>query len=231
MDGRTSYAYCSPIVIEQAGKRVLIVWTGNNVFGLDPQTGAIYWQHPMVPKGKDAQGIATPVFYGNRLFVSSRYGGSLMLDVIPDRLAVEEVWRRKGPNPKKTDSIHCMLSTPILMGAYIYGVDTFGELRCLDADTGDRIWEDLSAVPRAETSNIHLVRNHDKVWMFNERGELLITTLSPQGLNISSRAKLIEPTLGQFDSRGGVCWSHPAFAYKHVFARNDKELVCASLAK
>jgi beta-lactamase regulating signal transducer with metallopeptidase domain len=28
----------------------------------------------------------------------------------------------------------------------------------------------------------------------------------------------------------GVCWSHPAFAYKHVFARNDRELVCASLA-
>jgi len=27
-----------------------------------------------------------------------------------------------------------------------------------------------------------------------------------------------------------VCWSHPAFANKHVFARNDEELVCASLA-
>jgi hypothetical protein len=30
--------------------------------------------------------------------------------------------------------------------------------------------------------------------------------------------------------RGGVCWSHPAYALKHVFARNDNELVCASLA-
>jgi hypothetical protein len=26
-----------------------------------------------------------------------------------------------------------------------------------------------------------------------------------------------------------VCWSHPAFANQHVFARNDEELVCASL--
>ena len=32
--------------------------------------------------------------------------------------------------------------------------------------------------------------------------------------------------LGQ---RGGVCWSHPAFAEKSVFARNDKRLVRASL--
>ncbi len=30
--------------------------------------------------------------------------------------------------------------------------------------------------------------------------------------------------------RGGVCWSHPAYAGKHIFARNDEELVCASLA-
>ena len=29
---------------------------------------------------------------------------------------------------------------------------------------------------------------------------------------------------------GGVCWAHPAFANRHVFARNDEELVCASLA-
>ena len=65
--------------------------------------------------------------------------------------------------------------------------------------------------------------------MFNEHGELLITELSPEGLNTISRAKLIEPTLDQLNRRGGVTWAHPAFAYKHVFARNDKELVCASL--
>ena len=35
----------------------------------------------------------------------------------------------------------------------------------------------------------------------------------------------------QLRQRGGVCWSHPAYANKHVFARNDEELVCASLAK
>jgi len=28
----------------------------------------------------------------------------------------------------------------------------------------------------------------------------------------------------------GVTWSHPAFAYRHVFARSDEEIVCASLA-
>ena len=67
--------------------------------------------------------------------------------------------------------------------------------------------------------------------MFNEMGELIITKLSPKGFKEISRAKLIDPTRDQLPSRrGGVCWSHPAFAGKHVFARNDKEILCVDLA-
>ena len=228
LDDRASYA--APIIISQAGERVLVCWTGDNVAGLNPQTGALYWKHPFAPD-KGVISIATPVFQDGRLFVSNFFEGSLMLRVHSDRLAVEKIWRRKGVDEKNTDSLHAIMSTPLLLGGYIYGVDSYGEVRCLDADTGDRIWEDVNAVPRARWGTIHCVRNGDKVWMFNERGELLITTLSPEGLNIISRAKLIEPTRDQLNSRGGVCWSHPAFAYKHVFARNDEELVCAALAK
>ena len=64
--------------------------------------------------------------------------------------------------------------------------------------------------------------------MFNERGELIIGRLSPQGFTEVSRAKLIEPTIDQLDRRGqGVCWAHPAFANRHVFIRNDQRLVLA----
>ena len=66
--------------------------------------------------------------------------------------------------------------------------------------------------------------------MFNERGELIISSLSPQGFHEISRTKVINPTQGQLDQRGGVCWSHPAFAYKHIYVRNDEELICASLS-
>ena len=69
------------------------------------------------------------------------------------------------------------------------------------------------------------------MWMFNERGELVIGKLSPDGFLEISRARLIDPTTEQLRRRGGVCWAHPAYAYRHVFARNDKELVCASLRR
>ena len=74
-----------------------------------------------------------------------------------------------------------------------------------------------------------MVRNGDNIWMFNERGELIISKLSLNGFYEISRAKLIDPTQGQLNRRGGVCWAHPGYAYKHIFARNDKELVCANL--
>jgi hypothetical protein len=66
--------------------------------------------------------------------------------------------------------------------------------------------------------------------MFNERGELIIARLSPKGFEEISRARLLEPTEGQLSQRGGVCWSHPAYANKHIYARNDNELVCADLS-
>ena len=71
--------------------------------------------------------------------------------------------------------------------------------------------------------------NNSTTWMFNEKGELIIGRLTPKGFTEVSRTKLIDTTRVQLRRRGGVCWAHPGFAYKHVFARNDKELVCANL--
>jgi outer membrane protein assembly factor BamB len=227
LDDRASYS--APIMIQQAGRPVLVCWTGENVVGLDPASGKTLWKHPTPPK-RMVINVPTPVVDQNRLFLTAFYDGSLMLKLGTDEPRVEQLWRRFGPNERETDALHAMISTPILEGDYVYGVDSYGQLRCLDARNGDRVWEDLTAVPSARWSNIHMVRNAGRVWMFNERGELIISELSPKGFHELSRAKLIEPTTEQLSSRGGVCWSHPAYAYKHVFARNDRELVCASLA-
>ena len=96
--------------------------------------------------------------------------------------------------------------------------------------TVEQVWEDRTAVPPNRFATIHLVRHGERSWMFNERGELIIARLTPEGFQEISRAKLIEPTTDQLRRRDGVTWSHPAFAYRHVFARNDKALVCADLS-
>jgi outer membrane protein assembly factor BamB len=227
LDDQASYS--APVIIRQAGRRVLVCWTGDNVAGLDPASGRVLWKHPF-PPARMVINVPTPVVDGDRLFVTGFFDGSLMLRLRQDQLAVEPLWRRRGPSERHTDALHAMISTPYLEDGYVYGVDSYGEFRCLDGRNGDRVWEDLTAVPKARWATIHIVRNGRRRWMFNERGELLIGELSPRGFREFSRTKLIDPTTAQLGQRGGVCWSHPAYAYRHVFARNDHELVCASLA-
>ena len=228
MDEEISYS--APVLVLQAGKPVIVVWTAENLNGLDPQTGRVYWNIPF--RLGMGMGIATPVLYNEYLFVSSFYSGSLLVKLSQKTTTAEKIWLRAGESERKTDALHCVMNTPLIKDGFIYGVDSYGEMRCLLLETGDRLWEDLTAVKKERWANIHFIRNGEQTWMFNEHGELLITGLSPKGLTIISRANLIEPTPGQLNRRGtGVTWSHPAFANRHVFARNDRELVCAYLGE
>jgi len=230
LDDRASYA--APILVEQAGKKVCLVVTGDNVVGLDASSGEVYWTVPWPPKNMPI-GVATPIVNGDRVFCTSFYDGSLMIKLGGDKTpTAEKLWLRVGRDEKQTDALQSIITTPLFLGDYVYGVDSYGQLRCLDAKTGDRVWEDLTAVPKARWSTIHLTQNTDgRTWMFNERGELIIAKLSPQRFEEISRAKLIEPTLAQLPQRGGVCWTHPGYANKRIFIRNDEEIVCGELAQ
>jgi hypothetical protein len=164
------------------------------------------------------------------LFVTGFYDGCMLLRLDRDEPRAEKLWSRVGQNEIRTDGLQSIIGTPVIRDGHIYGVDSYGQLRCLRLSDGERVWEDLSAVPKARWATIHLVQNGERTWMFNERGELLLAELSPAGFQELGRSQLIAPTLGQLNDRGGVTWSHPAFAYRHVFARNDEELVCADLS-
>lgn len=220
-------AYSAPIIIEKNGVRVVVVWTENSVSGLNPESGEIYWRIPWdVGSGMS---IATPVLYNDHIFLSCFYSGSLLLKLGNNYTSADKVWQRSGESERKTDALHCVMNTPVIIDDYIYGVDSYGELRCLEFATGNRVWEDLTAVNKNRWANIHFIQNVNKTWMFNEHGELIISELSSKGFNEISRTKIIEPTKEQLPR--GVTWSHPAFANKHIFVRNDNLLVCIDLSK
>jgi len=220
--------YSSPILIEQAGRDTVLVWTADSVAALDPNDGDVRWRYPWAPRNMPI-GVATPVVQGDRMFLTSFYDGALMLRIDPDRFGYEVLWHRVGRSENDTDGLHSIISTPVFEGNYIYGVDSYGQLRCLDASNGDRVWEDQTAVPKARWSTIHFVKHRDRYFLFNERGELIIARLSPQGFHEIDRTKIIDPTRDQLSRRDGVCWSHPAYAEQCIIARSDNQLVCVSL--
>ena len=220
--------YNQPIIIEAAGRRQLIAWHPQAVHALDPVTGKVYWEVPFsVDQGLT---IMTPVHSGPYLFVASHYSGALMLKLDETKPGAARLWAKD----ESDDTINPAISTPVIEGDYIYGFSSFGTLRCLELATGNQVWE--SQVPvgeRALYSTALIVRNGDRYFINNDRGELIIATLSPKGYNEISRAELITPTHPSINRRKlgmVVQWSHPAYANKHVITRNNEEIVRFSLA-
>jgi outer membrane protein assembly factor BamB len=224
--------YSSPMIYTIGGKRHLIVWHSEALNALDPETGQVFWSHPFQVRA--GLSLATPRLAGDLLFVSSFYNGSLMLKVDAAQTTASVLWQGKknSESPRLADGLHSIISTPFLKDGYIYGVCSYGQLRCLKAGTGERVWETLKATgkedkPVERWANAFLVAQGDRFFLFNEKGDLIIARLTSSGYEEISRAHIIDPTNPQPGRL--VVWSHPAFANQSVYARNDQEIVCVWL--
>ena len=228
---RHGAGYGSPIIVETGGQRQLIVWHPSAVSSLDPATGKVFWNQPF--EVKEGLTVATPRVSGDNrlLLVSAFYNGSLLLRLDQKRPEASVVWKRSGQNEHLTDSLHCLISTPVIDDGHIYGVCSYGELRCLDLATGDRKWSTFEPTSGESLrwGTAFIVKHEDRYFLFSEKGDLIIARLTPTAYTELSRAHLLEPTGPS--QRRDVVWSHPAFANRSVYARNDKEIVSVSLAK
>lgn len=223
--------YCPPMIYDIQGKRQLIIWTPEHVNSLNPETGEVYWSEPFAVRS--GLSIPTPRVWKDYLFLTAFYDGARLYKFNRDEPGVTLVWKAKKVSETDTDTLHSIIPTPFIEDGYVYGVCSYGELRCLKLETGERVWETLAATTKdnkkARWANAFLVKNGDRFFLENEKGDLIIAKLTPEGYNEISRTHLLDPTNNNPDR--GVVWSHPAFANGSVFARNDKELVCADLKK
>jgi hypothetical protein len=131
------------------------------------------------------------------------------------------------------DTLNSVISTPVMDGAYVYGIDNDGQLRCLEIETGKLMWKtDALLKEHAMYGTAFFVKNGNRFFITNDKGELVIARLSPKGFDEISRTTLIEPTHPYVRRRQlpNVLWSHPAYANKHIVIRNDKEILRVSLA-
>jgi outer membrane protein assembly factor BamB len=223
--------YSPPTVLKVNGADELVQYRPTSVAGLDPKTGKERWSVKTEP-GRFGMAIMAPrESDGQVVFAASNEGGVAFELKAGDQPA--ELWRadkKKGINPVNM--------TPFVEGEVMYGVDQPGMLRAVEMKTGKRLWYTFEPVTDKEEEEdfkgaacgtAFLVKNGDRFFIFNEVGSLVIAKLSPEGYKPIDRAKLIEQTGSAFGRK--VVWSHPAFAEKCVFVRNDKEIACFSLAK
>ena len=132
--------------------------------------------------------------------------------------------------------MHSLITTPVFEGDTVYGIDSYGELRALDARTGERLWTDSTMARQGRWGSAFVVEQGDRWVVVNDLGELIFCRFTRDGYDEIDRTQLIEPTTSAgygprkaFDAK--VSWAHPAFANRHVIIRNDNEVLSASLAK
>jgi len=231
--------YGQPVTVHSGGVRQLIVWDPTALSSLDPATGTVYWQErwPVAMAGT----LATPVRSGPYLFVSQLFGGSLTMQLAADRAHAARLWLSEGgdESPDPAEGLHALTATPVVDGESIYDVGSNGVLRGWDARSGRRLWEAPDLTRTGQWATAFLVRRGDRYFVNNDQGELIITRLTPRGYEELDRTNLIEPTTStawgrpdrQLPSDRIVNWSHPAYAYRHIFARNDNRILCASLER
>ena len=207
----------SPILVTAGGRRQLIVWTQQSISALAPEDGSLLWRQRLLTSSDNA--VSTPLWQGDRLLVSG-----LMMKLEQDKPGASILW------PETKAISHRVLSntsTPLLSGDHVYSCTMKGELVCLDASTGTKVWSMAGLTSTASGAAIHLFTNGDSTLLYTDQGNLIRARLTPEGYEELARASIIEPVL-PFSGRK-LCWSPPSFANGHVFVRNEKELVCVSL--
>jgi outer membrane protein assembly factor BamB len=221
--------YCPPVIVQANGAEQLLVWSPSNLHALRPESGELLWQLPVDPAY--GMSIARPQKQGDKLYVSAIGGVSVLMQLNPEGSDVEGIWSGGA-----SDSLQSANVTPIFTPEAIYGCDCqTSDLVAINSQDGSRLWATkeptIGVGARGRHGTAFLVRrgDSDNYFLFNEQGDLITARLTPQGYEETGRMHVLEPTGSTFGRP--VVWSCPAFAEKCAFMRNDKEIVCVSLAE
>ena len=200
--GDDGAGYSSPVAFNLAGSHCVAVFKADALVGLDAADGQELWRFPW----KTAYDInaATPLVLSDKIFITSGNAtGCALLQVSPEKAT--QIWRNKN--------MRSQLGSSVLVQGSIFGIDGNvgkGELRCLDAASGEMKWSQNIGGGALIAASGHLV-------LLNERGELVVAEASPTVYRELARAQVL----------GGRCWVAPAVANGKIYCKNNQgTLVC-----
>lgn len=157
-------AYCTPTIIEENGKPVLVSPGADWVYGYDPESGEELWK---LNYGKLGFSTVPKPIQGNGLvYICTSYMESRLLAIRTDgRGDVSKshvAWTVDKQVPRKPSLI--------LVGEQLYMVNDGGVLTCMDASTGKTLWVkrlggDFSASPTFVDGKLYFLNQQGKAWV------------------------------------------------------------------
>lgn len=199
-------AYTSPMVVELAGRRQLLVVSAERIMGLQVEGGDLLWSYPWVTDlGINA---TQPIIIDeNRVFITAGYDhGSVLLEIQREveGFRAVRVWENRN--------MKSQFNSPVFHDGYIYGFDG-GIFVCIDPATGERCWK----AGRYGHGQVLLVSEH--LIVLTERGELVLLRATPES----------HQELARFQAVSGKTWNIPALSDGILLVRNHREMAAFSL--
>ena len=212
--------YCPPIIYTINGVRQLIIWHGDGLQSIDPKTGDLFWTVDVIPTY--AMSIGHPVLYENKLYMMAWARVSACVEVADSGKDAKLLWA--GDTQRGIGGVFC---TAVIDKGFIYACGIGGRYTCAKLEDGTKQWttyKPSTGQRPAAWGNVFTIKHQDRYFLANDLGDLIIAKLSPEGYKEISRTNLIEPT--HWVAGRTLVWSHPAFANRCVYIRNDKEIRC-----
>lgn len=205
-----SASYASPILVEWAGRRLLIGCSLRHVFGVDAATGALLWTQPL--RTRYSVIAMTPVLVGDAVFVTApdtEDGGLFQLCRDGDQVYARRVWNTRA------DTCH---GGVVLVGDALYG-SWYRRGKgwfCADARTGEIRYQ------TGELAMGSVLYADGRLYCLSQEGEMALLEPSPRGFVFRGRFRLVP-------ERVSDAWAHPVIHQRRLYLRYHETLYCFDL--
>ncbi len=199
-------SWTSPIVVETGGQERIITVTNPWVIAYDPAAGTEVWR----ARALSGEVAPSPVCAAGRVYVTMEGAGTtaVRLGGRGDVTKTHVAWRcEKGPEPNTV--------SPAATEEYVF-VSAGGKLGCIDAQTGQLLWE-RGFEGRSMNASPALVGGNNLL-LIDTRGTMYLVARAPRFCEV-----------GRFELGEGVDAS-PAFGADRIFIRGRRHLFCLRVA-
>lgn len=194
-------AYGSPIVAEIGGTRQVIVFSQENLVGVDAASGQLLWRAPFM--ARSTTNSITPLVYGGQTVIVSGQGKPLTAYTISkrtDQWTAELAWE----NPQLSMSF----SNAVLVGDAVFSMSPLnsGQFFWADAKTGKTLWTS----PPRQAGNAAIIRAGDLLFVLKDDAQLIVARSHPGGF---------EPMM-TYTVADSATWPAPAVSGNRIFVKD-----------
>jgi len=202
-------AYCSPLMIDHKGKKILITSLSNNIVGIDPLNGNLLWNvaqtniysiHPNTPLYKDG-------------YVYSLTGykvGGVLFKIADDGKSVTELWRNK--------TLDSQMGGAVWINDLIIGSgQTDRSWQALDYKTGNQLFKNT------EIGKGNVIYADGLLYCYADNGEMGILEIADNSFKLKSKFRI---TLGTEQH-----WAHPVIDNGVLYIRHGNTLMAYNVKK